>query len=149
MLQALGLMLLAVASASTTEKLTYEDAYLKAQKEEKVLLVVVGADWCAACKTLKASTIEPMQKSGKLDCVVVTQVDKDAQPELAKQVMKGTSLPQLIAFKEVNGTWKRFSLSGIQSENRVQELIRVAGGDKQVAQETETASTAETTSVAR
>ncbi len=134
MLQALGLFLLTVVHASVqTDKLTYEDAYAKAQKEEKVLLVVVGAEWCAACQTLKSSTIEPMQKSGKLQEVVVAQVDKDLQPELAKQVMNGSSLPQLIAFKQTEKGWKRYSLSGIQTEGRVQELIRTASGERALA----------------
>jgi thiol:disulfide interchange protein len=135
MLQSIGLILLAVVHSAQAEKLSYEDAYAKAEKEEKILLVVVGADWCAACKTLKADTIEPMQKSGKLDCVVMTQLDKDERPELCKQVMAGTSLPQLIAFRHTENGWKRFSLSGIQSETRVEELIRVANGEVQQAAE--------------
>ncbi len=129
MLRVIGLLLMTVVHSAQSEKLSYEDAYQKAHKEEKILLVVVGADWCAACKTLKSGTIEPMQKSGKLDCVVLTQVDKDNQPELAKQVMTGNTLPQLVAFKETAEGWKRFSLSGIQSEKRVQELIVAAGGE--------------------
>jgi thioredoxin-like negative regulator of GroEL len=135
MLQILGLLLLSVTHATTSEKLTYEDAYAKAAKEEKVLLVVVGADWCAACKTLKSGTIEPMQKAGKLECVVLAQVDKDLQPELAKQMMNGTSLPQLVAFRRSDSGWKRFSLSGIQSESRVEELIRTAVGEQKKAPE--------------
>lgn len=137
MLQILGLLLLAVTHASSTSgKLSYEDAYAKAEKEEKVLLVVVGADWCAACKTLKSGTIEPMQKAGKLESVILAQVDKDLQPELAKQMMSGSSLPQLVAFKRSENGWKRFSLSGIQSEGRVEELIKTATGEQKAATET-------------
>lgn len=135
MLQILGLLLLSVTHAASSEKLSYEDAYAKAQKEEKVLLVVVGADWCSACKTLKSATIEPMQKSGKLETVILAQVDKDLQPELAKQMMSGSTLPQLVAFKHSESGWKRFSLSGIQTEGRVEELIKVATGEPKSASE--------------
>ena len=127
MLRVLCLLLTSVANAPQAEKLSYEAAYAKAQQEEKVLLVVVGADWCAACKKLKAATLDPMQRSGKLDCVVMAQIDKDEQPELAKAVMNGSTLPQLVAYQQTpQGDWKRVSLSGLQSESRVTELIRVA-----------------------
>ncbi len=130
MLRLVSLFLMTVVHSSHVEKLSYEAAYQKAQKEEKILLVVVGAEWCVACKSLKSGTLEPMQESGKLDCVVLTQVDKDDQPELAKQVMSGSTLPQLVAFKQTASGWKRFSLSGNQSQGRVEELIRTAEGPK-------------------
>lgn len=126
MLNALALFFLGVVHSTNSPTLTYEAAYSKAAQEEKILLVVVGAEWCAACEKLKSNTLDPMQKSGKLDCVVMATVDKDAQPDLAKQVMSGSTLPQIVAFKQTDAGWKRFSLAGNQSEGRVQELIEVA-----------------------
>ena len=41
---------------SGPEVLPYEVAYRKARDERKPLLILVGADWCPACKTLKADT---------------------------------------------------------------------------------------------
>ena len=126
MLQLTSLLLLAVLTSAQPERPTYEAAYQKAQEEHKPLLIVVGADWCAACKTLKAQTIDPMQTSGKLQDVVLTIVDKDSRPELAQQLMQGNSLPQLVVFAKGKDGWKKFSLSGIQSEKRVQELLEKA-----------------------
>lgn len=126
MLQMASILLFAVLNSAQSERPTYEAAYRKAQEEKKPLLVIVGADWCPACKTLKSQTIEPMQSEGKLEEVVVTVVDKDSRPELAQQLMQGNSLPQLVIFAESNEGWKRFSLSGLQSENRVKELIQRA-----------------------
>jgi thiol:disulfide interchange protein len=115
-----------VVPTEGAEQLTYEAAYRKAQEERKPLVVLVGADWCPACKTMKADTIAPMSQAGELKEVVYTQLDKDAHPELANQVMQGKVLPQLVVFCESESGWKRFSLTGMQSERRVKELIRKA-----------------------
>ncbi len=104
MLQLTSLLLISVLTASQVERPPYETAYQKAQEEHKPLLIVVGAEWCAACKILKAQTIDPMQSSGKLQDVVVTVLDKDERPELAQQLMQGSSLPQLIVFAK-GGRW--------------------------------------------
>ncbi len=115
-----------VPTDSQSEVLPYEEAYRRAQQERKPLVILVGADWCAACKTMKHDTIVPMQESGALREVVYTQLDKDAQPDLAGQVMQGKMLPQIVVFCESDAGWKRFSLTGIQTERRVKDLIRKA-----------------------
>jgi thiol:disulfide interchange protein len=106
--------------------LSYEAAYRKAQEEKKPLVVLVGAEWCPACKTMKIDTIDTMKKAGELQEVVYTQLDKDAHPELADQVMQGKTLPQIVVFSESENGWKRFSLTGLQTPRRVKELIRKA-----------------------
>lgn len=111
---------------SESEVLPYEAAYRKARDERKPLLILVGADWCPACKTLKTDTMVPMKESGALNEVVYTQLDKDAHPELASEVMQGKMLPQLVVFTQSDAGWKRFSLTGMQTESRVKELIRKA-----------------------
>jgi len=126
MLQIASVLLFAVLASASAERPSYEVAYQQASAENKPLLVIVGADWCAACKLLKSQTIEPMESNGKLEDVVVTVVDKDARPELAQQLMQGTTLPQLVVFAKAESGWKKFSLQGIQSEGRVKELIERA-----------------------
>jgi thiol:disulfide interchange protein len=118
-----------VTNAKPQEKISYEAAYSKAQDESKPLVVLVGADWCAACKKMKTNTIEPMKKSGEFSEVVFTNVDKDAQPEVCQQIMQGETLPQIIVFAKGNAGWRRYSLSGMQSEGRVKELIRKAAAE--------------------
>jgi len=128
MLHVAALTLLAVINAPTKseEQIPYHAAYRKAQEEKKPLVVLVGADWCVACKTMKADTIHTMKDAGEFQEVVFTQVDKDSQPEIAQQVMQGNTLPQIVVFCESEQGWKRFSLTGMQSERRVRELIRRA-----------------------
>lgn len=120
------LAVLGIGNAPDQEQLPYDAAYRKAQEERKPLVVLVGADWCAACKTMKAETIKNMKSSGEFKEVVYTQVDKDEQPEIASQVMQGNTLPQIVVFCESEQGWKRFSLTGMQTDRRVKELIRKA-----------------------
>ncbi len=128
MLHVAALTLLAVLNAPThsDEQIPYDAAYRKAQEEKKALVVLVGADWCAACKSMKADTIHTMKDAGDFKEVVFTLVDKDIQPEIAQQLMQGSTLPQIVVFCESDQGWKRFSLTGMQSERRVKELIRKA-----------------------
>jgi hypothetical protein len=72
-----------------------------------------------------------MRESGDFDQVVYTSIDKDAQPDLARKLMEGNSLPQIVVFHKSDDGWKRIAVSGIQSENRVRELIRQAAHDQQ------------------
>mgnify|MGYP001496479482 CR=1 FL=1 len=103
--------------------LDYEAALAKSQEEGKPLVALIGAPWCASCQVMKRETIEPMMKSGKLENVVVTYINKDERPELAQQLMKGETLPQVVVFSKQNDGWKRFSLTGMQSESRMAELL--------------------------
>lgn len=137
------LFIVSVLTSAPVERPSYEAAYKQAQEQHKPLLIVVGAEWCAACKVLKSQTIEPMQTSGKLENVVVTIVDKDARPELAEKLMDGKTLPQLVVFAEGSDGWKKFSTTGISSENRVLELLGKAAAETAPR----TAASSETTSI--
>lgn len=121
-------ILLAVVGTNDGKPLKYEAAFKKADKEKKPLVILVGADWCASCQIMKRETMQPMQKDGQLDKVVVTYVDKDRNPELAEKLMKGPTLPQVIVYNKKDGKWKRFSLTGMQSKKRMKELLARAGG---------------------
>jgi thioredoxin-like negative regulator of GroEL len=115
--------LLTVVNSAESKYLGYEDAFAQAQKENKPLLILVGAPWCASCQIMKRDTIEPMKETGELENVVVTLVNKDERPELAEQLMKGETLPQVVVFSKHPDGWKRFSLTGMQSRTRMAELI--------------------------
>ncbi len=104
----------------------YETALAESQQASKPLVVLIGAPWCASCQVMKRETIEPMMESGKLEHVVVTYIDKDQRPELAHQLMKGETLPQIVVFSKQPEGWKRFSLTGMQSQGRMAELLRRA-----------------------
>jgi thiol:disulfide interchange protein len=115
---------MAVTGANKESSLSYEDAFAKAEKEKKPLLILLGAKWCASCQVMKRDTIEPMKDSGELKDVVVTIIDKDERPELAEQLMRGETLPQVVLFSQSSGSWKRFSLTGMQDRSRIGELLQ-------------------------
>ena len=122
---------LAVVLASVTSdqslQQNYADAYKESVKDEKPLMVVVGAPWCHACNVLKESTIRPMADSGELDTVSLAVINQDDDPALVKQLTEGEEmLPQIIVFTKDNGRWKRRRLMGFQPKQPVRSLVRKA-----------------------
>tara|TARA_R110002049_G_scaffold305056_1_gene501007 strand:- start:53797 stop:54201 length:405 start_codon:yes stop_codon:yes gene_type:complete len=125
-------LLLAVILGSVTSETVphkdYAEAYKESVAQDKPLMVVVGAPWCPACNVLKSSTIVPMAETGELNDVSVALLNRDDDPELAKQLTKGDKmLPQIIVFsKTTNGSWERRRLKGYQPKQPVRSLIRKA-----------------------
>ena len=118
--------ILSLTVTGKESSLNYEEAFAKAEKEKKPLLILVGARWCASCQVMKRDTIEPMKESGDLKDVIVVLIDKDERPELAEQLMRGETLPQVVVFSQNSGNWKRFSHTGMQDKSRVGELLQRA-----------------------
>jgi thiol:disulfide interchange protein len=100
----------------------YEVARDKAEKEDKPLVVYVGAEWCEPCKKMKREVLQPMLQAGELKDVVFVELDFD-KDEFANQVMVGSAVPQLVAFKRVKG-WRPFPRIGFQSRESVREFTR-------------------------
>jgi thiol:disulfide interchange protein len=124
----LAVVLSSVTSDQSLQQ-NYADAYAQSVKEEKPLMVVVSAPWCNACNVLKESTIRPMADSGELDNVSLTVIDRDNDPDLAKQLTEGEEmLPQIIVYTKDNGRWKRRKLLGYQPKQPVRSLLRKALG---------------------
>jgi thioredoxin-like negative regulator of GroEL len=127
MLTLLITAVLANFSASSTKDHDYTLAYQEAQLKGKPLMVIVGAPWCPACHTLQDTTIKQLEESGQLDDVCVAIVDRDTQPQLANQLMRGQMIPQIIVFaKGDSGRWERSQLTGFQGQGPVRKLISSA-----------------------
>jgi len=104
----------------------YTLAYKQSVEQGKPLMVVIGADYCPACQVLKQTTIASMTRSGELDNVSVAVVDRDAEPELARQLMADEKMiPQIILYSKLsNGSWIRSRLMGYQPVQPVRSLLR-------------------------
>jgi len=103
---------------------TYEQAYEDTQASGKPLVVLVGADWCPGCVTMKVGVMPRMQESGYLGRVNYAQIDTDSEVELAGQLMRGSSIPQLIVFSQsADGRWHREQLVGATSDQAVAAAI--------------------------
>lgn len=105
---------------------SYEQAYEETQASGRPLLVLVGAEWCPGCRTMKHNVLARMRQAGQLADVNYTEVDADAG-DLAGRLMRGGTIPQLIAFsKGADGKWHREQVTGATSQQGVEQLIRHA-----------------------
>jgi thioredoxin-like negative regulator of GroEL len=106
---------------------TYEQAYEDTQASGKPLVVLVGADWCPGCVTMKGSVMPRLESGGHLRQVNYAQIDTDSEQELAGQLMRGSSIPQLIVFSQgPDGRWHREQLVGASSDQAVAAAIHRA-----------------------
>lgn len=117
---------LILAASVLGENRTYGDAHAQAQSQGKPLLVLVGAEWCPGCRTLKHQTMPRLVRSGKLSGVEFAVVDSDQEPALARRLMRGNSIPQLILFTRTAEGWKRGQLTGAQAERTIESFLQAA-----------------------
>lgn len=93
----------------------YATAHRRMLETGAPLVVLVGADWCPACQTMKQSTIPQAQRRGLFNGVAFAIVNTDHEPTLARQLMRGGSIPQLIMYRKAADGWRRQQLTGAQS----------------------------------
>jgi thiol-disulfide isomerase/thioredoxin len=118
-----GLILLPYALLSA-DPTTYQMALREAETKNRPLVVLVGADWCPGCRTMKQSVLPALVRRGAMRDVSFVAVDADAAPRTARQLMRGNSIPQLIAFsRTAEGKWQREQITGATSEASVESLI--------------------------
>ena len=104
----------------------YNRAFYEAEASGRPLLVLVGADWCPGCRTMKQSVLPQMAQSGRLNNVSLSIVNTDAESALASRLMRGSSIPQLIVFSKTNKGWHREQIDGAASSVAVEAMIRRA-----------------------
>lgn len=121
---ALGFMLQTALLAAGPQ--TYAEAFNRTQTNGQPLLVLVGADWCPGCRTMKGAVIPQMQRGGKLRSVNFASINTDESSVLASRLMRGGSIPQLIVFAKTEKGWHREQITGAASEAAVEQLLRRA-----------------------
>jgi hypothetical protein len=72
---------------------------------------------------MKHTTIPQAQRQGVLSGVAFAQVNADSEPELARKLMRGGSIPQLIVYHKGANGWQRKELLGAQSVGAIQQVI--------------------------
>ena len=100
----MGILILVIAF----EMQPYQDVY----STKRPFIVIVGADWCYACQILKRKTVLEVANEGGFKGIGVAYVDYDRDAKLAKQLMKGTSIPQVIRFQRHGNKWSVKRLKG-------------------------------------
>jgi thioredoxin-like negative regulator of GroEL len=106
------------------QPLPYADAIKQSESDNKPLVVLVGAEWCGPCQTLKNTTMPVVHKDGVMQEVSFTVLDADRDSELAKQVTDGGAIPQLVMFHKTAEGWQRQKLVGVQSPSAIISFLR-------------------------
>jgi thioredoxin-like negative regulator of GroEL len=125
-------VLLQVSFLGAGEPQSYAVAYKEAHAAQKPLLVLVGADWCPACRTMKQSVMPRLQEEGGLDHIAYATVNLDSEGKIARQIMQGGTIPQVILYRKTADGWKRQQLTGGQSVASMKQLL-AAASEKPVA----------------
>jgi len=108
----------------SADALSYPTAAKDAEAKQQPLLVLVGADWCPGCQTMKQGVLPSLARKGGLGKVSYAVIDTDREPQLAGRLMRGGAIPQLIVFsRQPDGQWHREQIVGAASEHQVQSLI--------------------------
>lgn len=106
----------------------YSEARKDAIETGKPLLVLTGADWCPACRTMKNDVIPQMRRRGEFPNVLYATVDWDRENELAKRFMaiaKTASIPVLVFFWKVDDGWRHRYHVGSMDAKKLQEFLQV------------------------
>jgi thioredoxin-like negative regulator of GroEL len=105
-------------------ELDYKQAYKLHQETGRPMVVLVGTDWCPGCQTMKQSTMPEVERRGKLGKVHYSVINSDDDKVLAKELLEGNMIPQLIFFRETPSGWVRSRVIGPKSPEEVEEFIQ-------------------------
>jgi thiol-disulfide isomerase/thioredoxin len=117
-------VLFSALAATPTADESYAKAYRESQATGKPLVILVGADWCPGCQTMKHSVIPALKNSGDLSQVSFASVNTDQDRELASKLMRGGSIPQLIVYKQTEKGWQREQVTGARSVTETRGILR-------------------------
>ncbi len=115
-------LLLQITTLSSNE-LSYADAYRIHKETGRPLVVLVGAEWCPACRSMKQSTIPSLTRSGGLDDVVYVEVNTDRQSSLAQRISGGGAIPQLVMYYETDDGAKRVKVVGARGVEGIRDFV--------------------------
>ncbi len=120
-----GLTLAVVIQAAflATGSEDYSDAHRVVTKTGIPMVVMVGADWCPACETMKQRVIPEVKKRGLLRRVAFATVNLDREQKLGRELTGGGPIPQLIMFRKTEKGWLRKRLIGNQSLESIEHFI--------------------------
>jgi thioredoxin-like negative regulator of GroEL len=102
---------------------TYAQAHQMNQETGRPLVVLVGADWCPACNTMKTTAMPHVRRRGLLGRVAFAEVNADREGRLARQLTGGGGIPQLIMYHQTPTGWTRNVLVGAKSPEEIESFI--------------------------
>ncbi len=119
----LAIALLLQISTLPSENISYAEAYRIHKETGRPLVVLVGAEWCPACRSMKQSTIPSLKSSGGLDEVVFVEVNTDQQSSLANRITGGGAIPQMVMYYKTEEGAKRQKFVGARGVDSVRGFL--------------------------
>jgi thioredoxin-like negative regulator of GroEL len=110
-------------SLITTGANNYAEAHKQHLDTGRPMVLLVGAEWCPACAQMKNSVLPRVASRGTLNKVAFAHVNTDRDGRIAKSVMQGGTIPQLIMYRKTPTGWKRHLLVGVQSPEKIEAFI--------------------------
>lgn len=101
----------------------YAEAHKVHAETGQPMVLLVGAEWCPGCVQMKNSVMPRVARRGLLRKVAFAHVNTDRDSRVAKSLMQGGSIPQLIMYRKTSTGWKRHMLVGAQSPENVEAFI--------------------------
>lgn len=102
---------------------TYFQAHHQTVKTGRPLVVLVGAEWCPACKVMKDTVIPAVKKRGGLNRVSFASVDIDEERDLGRSLLGGGRIPQLLMYRKTPTGWLMKRIVGSQSVKSVETFV--------------------------
>ena len=128
----------AFIGANEGEPSDYKSAYQRAQRGDKPLLVFVSAEWCAPCRTMKATTLPQLKQKEAFRDFHFATVDLGKEEELARKLIGKRGIPHLIVFEKKNNKWERRFLRGMQTPATVEAFMAQSESTRMAAAKAET-----------
>lgn len=101
----------------------YAEAHKVHSDTGQPMVLLVGAEWCPGCVQMKNNVLPRVARRGLLRRVAFAHVNTDHDSRVARSVMQGGTIPQLIMYRKTATGWKRHMLVGAQSPERVEAFI--------------------------
>ena len=102
---------------------SYAEAHRVTTETGRPMLVMVGADWCPACREMKETVLPQVKQTGVLRRVVFASVNLDRERELGRQLTRGGPIPQLLMFRKTSNGWRLRKLIGCKKPEAVESFI--------------------------
>ena len=119
-----GLLVLVGLSTLASGTDSYADAYRQTTETGRPLVVLVGAKWCGACKTMERKVIPKVRQQDLFRRISFARVDLDRQRALGRKLTRGGPIPQLLMFRRTRDGWRLSRLRGAHSARTVEAFIR-------------------------
>ena len=103
---------------------SYSDAHRATTKTGKPMVVMVSAEWCGPCQKMVKTVLPQVRSHGLLKRVSFAIVNVDREKTLARKLIGGGPVPQLVMFRRTNKGWLRRRLVGAQNTKAVETFIK-------------------------